>query len=700
MKSLYTAAIASTVEERVAAYCLRYSVYIEEQKKQYSEADHERRWLTDRLDANSAIVIGKTSAVLCGTVRASFLDSEVVKQTYDEQLGLSLFARVEPKAIAICSRLAVLRLHRATPVSSVIFSELYRYGSERGTQLCFVACASGLRSFFLQYGFREYLPPFPDHVVGTLHRMVLALDDLEHLERINSPYLPTARLLRVESVSRPWLEDILEDQKKRDTPSPDILLPDERILKTAPTDDLAHDCALIEKTELHYRKSSVIKDVCAIRVGADSNRLHAVVVPDFKRLKAKRIVNVGEIIRFEIDTLSAELPPVNRISSYDIWQQELPKNCEGQLDRAKIRRQVEEYRSETSADRGTTSKREPNAQEAAWLSDPYVRRVLHVVQTSTNIKNRVHLPDDNIEFDLKLDSLGRVELLAALESELGVRMRQEAVASAYTLGELVDAVRHGEYVEKTESGWKALFDHEPPTEYVREFSRERRLSRIFWFAVGRLVRLSALLFFQLEVMGEEHLPDSGAFLLCPNHQSFLDPPVVLSCLPWRVHKNLFMVGTSEIFGKGLAARIARTARLFPIDPDTQLVPALQLAAYGLNRGLTLLIYPEGERSVDGSPKLFKKGAAILATYLNVPLYPVALDGFFEAWPRGRGFRKFSRLKITFGSPIYPKDIKTDEGTAAPEAINFELRSRVVEMWEELHYRKLRNDNQGRERSTE
>ena len=133
--SEYTAAIAYTEEERVVAYRLRYSVYIEEQKKQYPEADHQRRWLTDRLDVSSAIVIGKNSGEPCGTVRASFLDSEVVKRTYEEQLGLSRFARVEPKVIGICSRLAVLRSHRATPVSSVIFSELYRYGSERGTQL-------------------------------------------------------------------------------------------------------------------------------------------------------------------------------------------------------------------------------------------------------------------------------------------------------------------------------------------------------------------------------------------------------------------------------------------------------------------------------------------------------------------------------------------------------------------------------------
>jgi len=307
----YTATIASTEADRIAAYRLRYSVYIEEQKKQYPEADHTKRWLTDRLDVSSAIVLGKNSAGPCGTVRATFLDSEVVKQTYGTQLELSRFARVEPNAIGICSRLAVLRSHRATPLSGVIFSELYRYGLERGTQLCFVACASGLRSFFVQYGFREYLPPFSDPVVGALHRMVLALHDLVHLERTNSPYLTIARLLHLEHVSRPWLEGILEEHRKQNTPEHVMSVLDKSVVKTAELGDPEHDCTFLEMTETHYKTSPIIKDICIIRAATDSHRLHAIVVPDFEKLKAQRLVNIGDVIRFDIDTLSSELSPVN-----------------------------------------------------------------------------------------------------------------------------------------------------------------------------------------------------------------------------------------------------------------------------------------------------------------------------------------------------------------------------------------------------
>ena len=61
----------------------------------------------------------------------------------------------------------------------------------------------------------------------------------------------------------------------------------------------------------------------------------------------------------------------------------------------------------------------------------------------------------------------------------------------------------------------------------------------------------------------------------------------------------------------------------------------------LRRGKMLQLYPEGERSIDGAPKKFKKGAAILAVHLRVPIYPVAIDGFHEAWPRGKPPQRLS-----------------------------------------------------------
>jgi 1-acyl-sn-glycerol-3-phosphate acyltransferase len=97
----------------------------------------------------------------------------------------------------------------------------------------------------------------------------------------------------------------------------------------------------------------------------------------------------------------------------------------------------------------------------------------------------------------------------------------------------------------------------------------------------------------------------------------------------------------------------------------------------------LILYPEGERSIDGTPKVFKKGAAILSIHLQAPIVPVAIEGFYEAWPRGKKFfQKFARLKITFGDPISPPP-ESAASEKAYEQLTAELRARVVEMWEQL-----------------
>ena len=188
--------------------------------------------------------------------------------------------------------------------------------------------------------------------------------------------------------------------------------------------------------------------------------------------------------------------------------------------------------------------------------------------------------------------------------------------------------------------------------------------------------------FHLRVKGLEKLPEQGAYIISSNHQSYLDPLVLASVLPWRVFRNLFAVGTSEIFGSGFMRRLARWLRVIVVDPDANLVSAMRAGAFGLRHGRILILYPEGERSIDGTPRTFKKGAAILSIHLQVPIVPVAIEGFHDAWPRGQRFQKFAPLKIQFGDPIYPPpDAEASE--AAYAELTAELKARVVGMWDGL-----------------
>jgi long-chain acyl-CoA synthetase len=153
-------------------------------------------------------------------------------------------------------------------------------------------------------------------------------------------------------------------------------------------------------------------------------------------------------------------------------------------------------------------------------------------------------------------------------------------------------------------------------------------------------------------------------------------------LPWRLFRLGFALGTSDIFGTGFMRRLARWLRVVVLDPDANLIPAMRAGFYGLTQGRILVLYPEGERTNDGHPTIFRKGAAILSIHAQAPIVPVAIEGFYEAWPRHKKFPKLANLQIAFGAPIQPPPL-SQASEAAYEGLTLELKSRVVAMWKEL-----------------
>lgn len=152
-------------------------------------------------------------------------------------------------------------------------------------------------------------------------------------------------------------------------------------------------------------------------------------------------------------------------------------------------------------------------------------------------------------------------------------------------------------------------------------------------------------------------------------------------LPYHVFRNLFFVGAAEYFETPITRWLAKKVNLVPVDPDANLVSAMQASAYGLGRCKILMLFPEGERSIDGTVKRFKKGAPILAQHLGVPIVPVAIKGAFELWPRNRAINwrglLTQRVRLQFGSPMR---------VAPPESYSAsanQLRQAVVEMWDAI-----------------
>jgi long-chain acyl-CoA synthetase len=450
-----------------------------------------------------------------------------------------------------------------------------------------------------------------------------------------------------------------------------------------------------EEIESYYLKSPYIKEIGVMAMESEpgnpaSDRLYAVVVPDFDLLKERKIVNAKEVIRYDIEGISSHIPSTKRIGSYEIWQEPLPRTTTRKLKRFELENRVRANQKRgQAADSEVSSQPALSAEDAKWLEQPEVQQALKIIREASKTASAVIRPSDNLELDLGLDSMQRIELLVALEQELGGDVEESSLAEIYTVRELVDAIRESAAAGKTISssreqpaGWKSILQEESTDREVLALARHNRFYESFLYGLFRLVQIFASDGFRMQVSGLEKLPPQGSYIISSNHQSYLDPILMASVLPSSVFRNLFSVGTSEIFGSGFMRRLARWLRVIVVDPDANLVPAMRAGAFGLRHGRILILYPEGERSIDGTPRTFKKGAAILSIHLQVPIVPVAIEGFYEAWPRGKRFQKFAPVKIQFGDPIYPLP-ESEASEAAYEKLTSELKSRVMEMWRGL-----------------
>jgi long-chain acyl-CoA synthetase len=449
-----------------------------------------------------------------------------------------------------------------------------------------------------------------------------------------------------------------------------------------------------EEIETHYLKSPYIKELAVLglegKPGEGRDRLHAVVVPNFDVLRQRKVVNAKEVIRFDIESLSQQIASTKRISSYEIWQDDLPRTTTRKIKRFEVEKRVRANQAKKLSDDSDLPAEKPlTAEEQSWLDQPNVQRALKVITDIAPSAPRTLRPTLNLELDLGLDSMQRVEVLSRLEEELGGNVEESQLSGMYTVRDLVDAVLQSAASGETKpgtrvtfAGWKAILTEDPDDPDVLALAHPSYLNDTFWFLVSRIIQMVARERFDLKVSGLEKLPNSGAYILSSNHQSYLDPGILASLLPEETFRRTFAVGTSEIFGEGFMRRLARSIKVIVLDPDANLIPAMRAGAFGLRHGGVLILYPEGERSIDGTPRIFKKGAAILSIHLQVPIVPVAIEGFYEAWPRNKPFQKFAPLRMVFGDPILPPpEAEASEETYEKMTVN--LKRTIVTMWNEL-----------------
>jgi long-chain acyl-CoA synthetase len=448
-----------------------------------------------------------------------------------------------------------------------------------------------------------------------------------------------------------------------------------------------------EEIEAHYATSPFIKELCVLGVAKpeepSAERLHAIVVPDLDVMRERRIVNFREIIRFDVESLSLTLPHHKRVLSFDVWTEDLPRTTTRKLKRHEIERLYRERQVRAEEPEAAGEWSEP---DQVWAAGAEVARILTIIRDAVPHGKAVR-PDANLELDLGLDSMERVELLSRLEHEFGVDVPDDVAQQVLTVRQLVDAIDPAAAAGGTPAPaadpWARVLEADDTNPVLAALMRPKPWFTPFAYAVVRVVHVLARLVLGLRVEGRDQLPAGDGFVLCPNHQSYLDAFLLVGALPYRTFRRLFYVGASEYFETPFMRKLAELMNVVPVDPDANLLRAMQAGAFGVRRGRILALFPEGERSPDGAPRRFKKGAAITALQTQAPIVPVALHGLFEIWPRGSGFRwaallpwSSTRCTVRFGPPI-PASASPEGEPDRYDRHTALVRSAVLDMWNEL-----------------
>lgn len=175
---------------------------------------------------------------------------------------------------------------------------------------------------------------------------------------------------------------------------------------------------------------------------------------------------------------------------------------------------------------------------------------------------------------------------------------------------------------------------------------------LYTFGYGCIEGTARLLFrplFRVRAVGRRPRLPAGGVLLCPNHQSYLDPALLQLVL----RRRLTFVMTNDFYAVRGARSFFRLVGALPVARGRMAWESMRRAAALARVGAAVVVFPEGRLSVDGAVNPFQRGVGMLARRARVPVVPVAIEGSRRAWPRGAKWLRRADVRVAVGDAMPP-----------------------------------------------
>ena len=171
----------------------------------------------------------------------------------------------------------------------------------------------------------------------------------------------------------------------------------------------------------------------------------------------------------------------------------------------------------------------------------------------------------------------------------------------------------------------------------------------YYWVCYHLIKLLARIFLRLRVVHRERMINHGPVILAANHQSYFDPPLAGSVSD----RAIYFLARRTLLNGAVLGWLLPKLNVVPVDSEGgKDRTALKALIRILRAGEGTLVFPEGQRTVDGNLQPAQPGLGLVIARTLAPVVPMRIFGAYEAWPIHEKWPRPGRITIVVGEPIY------------------------------------------------